>query len=122
MPAPRYPGDGFSTSRLFHTNELFCNFRGLRLQNVRPHKMRMAECGQRNFNQCRKRKRSNFPSRLGAIGNIYRTGGPGEHQIMRGSGKGAGLSSANTVGMEIIARDDADVTRGSGRGGKGLHS
>jgi hypothetical protein len=43
-------------------------------------------------------------------GNIYRTGGPGEHQIRHGSGIGAGLSNANTVGMEIIARHDADVT------------
>jgi hypothetical protein len=42
-------------------------------------------------------------------GNIYQTGGPGEHQIMRGWGKGEGLSSGNTVGMEIIARHDADV-------------
>jgi hypothetical protein len=25
---------------LFHTNELVCNFRGLRLQNLRAHKMR----------------------------------------------------------------------------------
>jgi hypothetical protein len=42
-------------------------------------------------------------------GNIYRAGGPGEHQIRHGSGTGAGLSNANTVGMEIIARDDRDV-------------
>lgn len=43
-------------------------------------------------------------------GNIRQTGGPGEHQIMKGWGpKGAGLSSANTVGMEIIARDDRDI-------------
>jgi N-acetylmuramoyl-L-alanine amidase len=42
-------------------------------------------------------------------GNIYRTGGAGEHQIRHGSGVGAGLSNANTVGMEIIARHDADV-------------
>ena len=44
-------------------------------------------------------------------GNIYQTGGPGEHQIMKGWGKGEGLSSANTVGMEIIARHDEDVTK-----------
>jgi hypothetical protein len=42
-------------------------------------------------------------------GNIHVTGGPGEHQIRHGEGKGAGLSNANTVGMEIIARDDRDV-------------
>jgi hypothetical protein len=42
-------------------------------------------------------------------GNIYRTGGPGAHQILRGWGKGEGLSSGNTVGMEIIARNDRDV-------------
>ena len=36
---------------------------------------------------------------------------PGTNQIMPGWGpKGAGLSNRNTVGMEIIAKDDKDVT------------
>jgi hypothetical protein len=44
-------------------------------------------------------------------GNVFQTGGagPGAHQILRGWGKGAGLSSGNTVGMEITAKDDRDV-------------
>ena len=44
-------------------------------------------------------------------GKIYHTGGPGSKDIMRGWGAGAGLSNENTVGMEIIAKDDKDVTR-----------
>jgi hypothetical protein len=43
-------------------------------------------------------------------GTIYQTGGPGESQMRRGSGAGSGLSNANTVGMEVIAKDDSDVT------------
>ena len=42
---------------------------------------------------------------------IYATGGPGAANIQPGWGdKGAGLSNANVVGMEIIANDDKDVT------------
>jgi N-acetylmuramoyl-L-alanine amidase/Protein of unknown function (DUF2934) len=44
-------------------------------------------------------------------GNIYQTGGPGAQNILKGWGpKGTGLSNQNIVGMEIIAKDDADVT------------
>jgi hypothetical protein len=43
-------------------------------------------------------------------GNIYRTGNPGAAHIMPGSGVGAGLSNRNTYGMEVIARNDRDVT------------
>jgi hypothetical protein len=43
-------------------------------------------------------------------GNIKQVGGAGESHMQPGSGAGAGLSNANTVGMEIIARDNRDVT------------
>src|SRR6266403_101951 len=44
-------------------------------------------------------------------GNIFQTGGPGAQNILAGWGpKGAGLSNQNVVGMEIIAKDDKDVT------------
>jgi hypothetical protein len=44
-------------------------------------------------------------------GNIFQTGGPGAQNILKGWGpKGEGLSNQNIVGMEIIAKDDADVT------------
>ena len=43
-------------------------------------------------------------------GNITRIGGPGAHHILRGTGVGAGLSNRNVVGMEVIAKNDADVT------------
>jgi hypothetical protein len=43
-------------------------------------------------------------------GRIYQIGGPGSSHMMTGWGAGAGLSNANTVGMEVIARDDRDVT------------
>ena len=43
-------------------------------------------------------------------GHISRIGGPGAHHIMAGKGVGAGLSNRNVVGMEVIARNDADVT------------
>jgi hypothetical protein len=43
-------------------------------------------------------------------GNIFQTGGPGAQNILTGWGKGAGLSNQNVVGMEIIAKDDKDVT------------
>ena len=43
-------------------------------------------------------------------GKIYQVGGAGESQMRPGSGAGAGLSNANTVGMEVIAKDDSDVT------------
>jgi hypothetical protein len=45
-------------------------------------------------------------------GNIFRTlpnGAQGRH-IRDGQGPGAGLSNQNTEGMEIIARDDRDIT------------
>jgi hypothetical protein len=38
-------------------------------------------------------------------GKITKIGGPGEHQIRRGSGQGAGLSNANTVGMEVAGTE-----------------
>jgi len=45
-------------------------------------------------------------------GNIVHTGGPGSANIMPGWGpKGAGLNNANIVGMEIIAKNDRDVTK-----------
>jgi hypothetical protein len=44
-------------------------------------------------------------------GKIYATGPAGSSQILPGWGpKGTGLNNQNTVGMEIIAKDDADVT------------
>jgi hypothetical protein len=44
-------------------------------------------------------------------GNIFQTGGPGAQNILTGWGpKGTGLSNQNIVGMEIIAKDDKDVT------------
>lgn len=43
-------------------------------------------------------------------GNIIQSGGPGSAHMMRGWGKGEGLSNRNTVGMEVIAKDDNDVT------------
>jgi hypothetical protein len=45
-------------------------------------------------------------------GRIYQTlpdGARGAH-IMPGRGVGAGLSNANTIGMEVIGRDDRDIT------------
>ncbi len=42
-------------------------------------------------------------------GNIFQTGGPGAQNILKGWGKGEGLNNQNVVGMEIIAKDDADV-------------
>jgi hypothetical protein len=42
-------------------------------------------------------------------GNIQHIGGPGSAHMMPGWGKGAGLSNRNTVGMEVIAKNDADV-------------
>jgi hypothetical protein len=43
-------------------------------------------------------------------GNITVAGGPGASNIRRGQGLGAGLSNRNIVGMEIIAKDDSDIT------------
>jgi hypothetical protein len=44
-------------------------------------------------------------------GNIFQTGGPGAANILPGYGpKGQGLDNRNVVGMEVIARDDKDVT------------
>lgn len=43
-------------------------------------------------------------------GNITQIGGEGASHIRPGSGVGAGLSNANTVGMEVIAKDNGDVT------------
>ncbi len=43
-------------------------------------------------------------------GNITQIGGPGSSHMMTGWGGGAGLSNRNTVGMEVIAKDDKDVT------------
>lgn len=43
-------------------------------------------------------------------GNITQTGGPGSQHMMTGWGAGNGLSNANTVGMEVIAKNDKDVT------------
>lgn len=43
-------------------------------------------------------------------GNITQAGPRGSSQIMPGWGKGAGLNNQNTVGMEVIAKDNSDVT------------
>jgi hypothetical protein len=43
-------------------------------------------------------------------GNISRTGDRGAAHMLPGWGKGEGLSNRNTVGMEVIARDNGDVT------------
>ena len=43
-------------------------------------------------------------------GNIIPSSGPGAANILPGWGKGAGLNNSNIVGMEVIAKDDKDVT------------
>jgi hypothetical protein len=44
-------------------------------------------------------------------GNIVRTGGSGAANIMPGWGpKGKGLNNSNIIGMEVIAKNDRDVT------------
>jgi hypothetical protein len=43
-------------------------------------------------------------------GNITRIGGPGSRHILSGKGVGVGLNNRNVVGMEVIAKNDADVT------------
>jgi hypothetical protein len=43
-------------------------------------------------------------------GNIVQTGAPGASHMKTGWGAGAGLSNRNTVGMEVIALNDKDVT------------
>lgn len=43
-------------------------------------------------------------------GNISVAGGRGSAHMLTGWGKGEGLSNRNTVGMEVIAKDNADVT------------
>lgn len=44
-------------------------------------------------------------------GNVHRAGGPGSQHMLTGWGKGEGLSNKNVVGMEVIARDNKDVTQ-----------
>ena len=41
-------------------------------------------------------------------GNLHTTGMPSRH-MRPGQGKGAGLNNSNTVGVEIIGRDDTDI-------------
>jgi hypothetical protein len=49
--------------------------------------------------------------REGNVHDVRSEYGYGGHgHIVNGSGAGAGLSNANTVGMEVVARDDKDVT------------
>jgi N-acetylmuramoyl-L-alanine amidase len=43
-------------------------------------------------------------------GNITMSGGPGSSHMLPGWGAGEGLNNRNTVGMEVIAKDDKDVT------------
>lgn len=43
-------------------------------------------------------------------GNIRQVGGAGASHMRPGWGAGEGLSNKNTVGMEVIARDNRDVT------------
>lgn len=43
-------------------------------------------------------------------GNITRIGNPGAAHMLPGWGAGSGLSNRNTVGMEVIAEDNRDVT------------
>lgn len=43
-------------------------------------------------------------------GNIVRTGNAGASHMLPGWGAGAGLSNANTIGMEVIAANNRDVT------------
>lgn len=43
-------------------------------------------------------------------GRIYRTGNPGASHMMTGWGRGQGLNNRNTIGMEVIARNNRDVT------------
>lgn len=43
-------------------------------------------------------------------GSIRQVGGAGASHMLPGWGAGAGLSNKNTVGMEVIARDNKDVT------------
>ena len=51
-------------------------------------------------------------------GNIHDVrqefGYTGHGHIITGTGRGGGLSNINTVGMEVIARDDRDVTQRQG--------
>lgn len=50
-------------------------------------------------------------------GNIRQIGGPGAANILPGWGKGAGLNNKNIVGMEVIARNNRDVTAAQIRAG-----
>jgi hypothetical protein len=43
-------------------------------------------------------------------GNIMQIGGPGSSHMLPGWGIGAGLNNGNTVGMEVIAKNNKDVT------------
>lgn len=60
-------------------------------------------------------KDRNFPAQfvIARDGTVYQTlpdGARGQH-MQNGSGKGAGLSNGNMEGVEIIAKDDKDVTQ-----------
>jgi hypothetical protein len=51
-------------------------------------------------------------------GNITVAGGRNSAHMLKGWGKGEGLSNRNTVGMEVIAKDNDDVTPAQIRAGK----
>ena len=51
-------------------------------------------------------------------GNITVAGGRGSAHMLKGWGAGEGLSNRNTVGMEVIAKDNDDVTPAQIRAGK----
>jgi hypothetical protein len=53
-------------------------------------------------------------------GNIRQIGGPGAANILPGWGKGDGLNNKNIVGMEVIARNNRDVTKAQIESGQRL--
>ena len=55
-------------------------------------------------------------------GRIVQIGGPGSQNIKTGWGKGAGLNNSNIVGIEVIARDDKDVTPAQIQAVKNFHA
>lgn len=67
---------------------------------------------------------TNYPTQyvIGKDGTIYQTlpdGAQGQ-QIQTGAGLGRGLSNANTIGVEVIAENDADVNEAQIKAGQQL--
>ena len=55
-------------------------------------------------------------------GRIVQIGGPGSQNIKTGWGKGEGLNNSNVVGIEVIAKDDKDVTPAQIQAVKNFHA